>query len=112
LTVDHNQYVVKVSAERTDADGTVHVRVTLRAQYGTRSVCIVRGFENLDQWSYAWLKPDFVPIDVIAITPGVVCRLIKWAHQAGWNPAEVKSNVELRVSADDVRRLLEPGLTA
>jgi hypothetical protein len=82
------------------------LRVTVKAQYGVRAVCLVRGLSRRSFWH------DFPDVEqarneAISITPKVVCGLIRLALERGWEPEVSRSNFNLAVDRDVVRALAE-----
>ena len=100
-TVDGRDYSVSISTAGFDQDKNVRLRISFRAQFGTRSFCLVRGLTNRSFWQ------DYPDIEAmraaaISITPGIVCGLIRLAHNEGWNPDASKSNFELAVDREEL----------
>ncbi len=81
----------------------VLMRVTFRAQFGTRSVCLVRGITN--QSAYESSREEMKKR--ISITPRVVCEMIRQAHRAGWDPVGSRKNFECAVDREVVRGICE-----
>jgi hypothetical protein len=104
MTVDGKPYEASLNATYPDDSGPIAIRVTIRADYGHRSVCIFRGFTNLEYWfNYG----EYDPEKVIAITPRVIADLIRFAHTQGWDPDRSKSNVEIEADNSVIRQLME-----
>jgi hypothetical protein len=108
-TVDGRAYLVSVSPADLDEEDNVRLRVTFRAEFGARSVCLVRGLTNRAYWQD---HSEFEKYNatVISITPQIVCGLIRLAHQAGWDPEASKSNFEFLADRDVVRALAKSTL--
>jgi hypothetical protein len=102
--IDGRDYLVSISAARYDAKlNVVPMRVTFRAQFGTRSVCLVRGITN--QSFYESSREEMKKR--ISITPKVVCEMIRAAHRAGWDPEGSRTNFEWIVDREVVRTVSE-----
>jgi hypothetical protein len=103
-TVDGRDYSVSISPAGFDQDKNVRLRVSFRAQFGTRSVCLVRGLTNRCFWQD---HPEIKEMRAasISITPRIVCGLIHLALREGWAPDASKSNFELSVNRDVIRML-------
>jgi hypothetical protein len=101
-TVDGQNYSVSISAEAIDSEGNVPLRVSFRAEFGSRSVCQVRGLSNRSAWH------DY-PEETsrISITPRIVCELIRIAHLHGWDPVGSKSNIEIALNQELVQALVD-----
>jgi hypothetical protein len=104
-TIDGKPYSVSISAGKIDREGDVHLRVTFRALYGTRSVCLVRGVTNRSYW-HDYPDVESMRERSISLTPRVVCELVRLAHRAGWAPATVRSNFRVDVTRDDIRAIV------
>ena len=103
-TIDGKPYAVYVSPGDVDHEDSIRLRVTFRALFGTRSVCLVRGLTNRSYWR------DYPDIEQmrersISLTPKIVCGLVRLAIRAGWSPEDAKSNFEFEATKDDVRAL-------
>jgi hypothetical protein len=81
----------------------VSLRVTFRAEFGTRSFCLVRGLTNNYYYNYYSFYPD--PMPMISVTPKIICKLVELAHQRGWDPESSKSNFDLPVDWETIRAL-------
>src|SRR5437868_13297718 len=102
--IDGRDYAVSISDTAPDREGNVRMRVSFRAQFGSRSVCLVRGLTNRSFWQ------DYPEIEkmraaAISITPKIVCGMIRLARQAGWDPDASRSNFELSLDQEAVRGL-------
>jgi hypothetical protein len=112
LTVNDRPYTAWIICDRIDEAGNAHIHVTLRAEYGTRSFCLIRGLTNFHYWSYDWWSANAVCPEPVAVTPRVLSRLIPWAHDARWNPADSKSNCHLQLSPEECRQMTAPETSA
>jgi len=101
--VDGRDYLVPISDAGFDGQLRVCMRVTFRAQFGTRSVCLVRGITN--QSSYESSPQEMKKR--ISITPKVVCEMIREAHRAGWDPVGSRTNFEWVVDREVVREICQ-----
>jgi len=102
--LEGREYAVSISAGDMDAQEDVHVRISFRALFGTRSVCLVRGVTNRSYWH------DYPDIDIfvkesISLTPRIVRALIILAHSEGWDPETSNANFELFVTKDAIRAI-------
>jgi hypothetical protein len=104
FTVDGRAYLVSVSPGDLDEEKNVRLRVTFRADFGTRSACLVRGLKSRSYWQDYGEFEKFLAAR-ISITPQIVCGLIRLAHQAGWDPVASKSNFEYQADRDIIRSL-------
>jgi len=50
--------------------------------------------------------PDFDPAKTFAITPRVMCELIRYALDNGWNPAYSKSQCEIQLVTDNLLAII------
>lgn len=103
--VDGREYAVTIAAAGRDSEENVQMRVTIRAQFASRSVCVLRGLTKRAYWV------DYPNFDVqgagaISITPQAICVLIRHARQQGWNPEASKSNFELTIDNEVFRALM------
>lgn len=103
--VDGRDYAVTIATAGLDAEENVQMRATIRAQFGSRSVCIVRGLTSRAYW-LDYPNVDTHDAGAISITPQAVCVLIRHARQHGWDPEGAKSNFELRIDNDEFRTLM------
>lgn len=106
LIVDGQAYEASVTAIHGEA---VELRVTLRAFFGTRSFCTLRGLTNFAYYyNYGyWNDPNYnESSDVISVTPRMLAALVAFARENGWAPETEKSNVELTVSNETAKSLL------
>ena len=104
MTVDGRPYVASVNATYPEGIGPLAMRVTVRAEYGYRSVCTFRGLTNQEYWfNYG----EYNPNTVIAITPRVIAGLIRFALGQGWDPVHSKSNVEIETDNTVIRDLMQ-----
>ena len=82
------------------------MHVAFRAQFGSRSVCLVRGLTNRSFW-HDYPNVEQMREQAISITPLVISALIRLAHQSGWNPAASKSNFELQADRELIRKIAD-----
>ena len=101
-SVDDNSYTVSVHECGYESSGGVKMAVTIKAEYGTGSFCIVEGMVNREYWHD---YPDFSPTR-ISITPRVVCEIIRHAHSTGWNPTYDKSNCRIQLDNEALCQLM------
>ena len=97
LGVDDLPYVACVSENGRTADDGVKLRVIVQAEYGRRSLCVISGMVNRDYWL------DFPNNDMsntFAITPRVICELIRHALANGWVPTESKTQASVKLDND------------
>jgi len=99
------EYAVSISAAKLDEQGNVALHISIRADFGTRSFCTVRGVTNRSFWHD---YPDIEEMRKIAIsiTPRHLSALIARAHSSGWNPGASKSNFELLATRMDIQALI------
>ena len=98
LVVDDLQYIACVSENGRTEDGGIKLRVVVQADYGHESLCVISGMVNRDYWM------DFPNNDMektFAITPRVICELIRYALNNGWDPN--KSKTQASVELDNGR---------
>src|SRR5579872_3624195 len=89
--IDGRDYAVSISDTGIDREGNIPLRVSFRAQFGSRSVCLVRGLTNRSFW-HDYPEIEKMRAAAISITPKIVCDLIRLAHRKGWEPEKSKSN--------------------
>jgi len=97
LVVDELPYIACVSDNGRTEDGGLNLRVIIQADYGLESLCVIAGMVNRDYWY------DFPDIDIektFAITPRVICELIRYALDNGWSPAESKTQASIVLDND------------
>ena len=97
LVVDGNRYIACVSENGRVSDGGVKLRVIVRAQYGCESLCVISGMVNRDYW---YDFPDIELEKTFAITPRVICELIRHALANGWSPIESKTQMLVEIDND------------
>ena len=93
---------MSISDTGFDQKFNVRMRVTFRAQFGTRSVCLMRGLTNQSHYEN---REELEKR--ISITPKVVCELIRQAHREGWDPEGSRTNFEWFVDREVVRGICE-----
>jgi hypothetical protein len=92
FVVDGREFEVSLTAAYREV---VHLHVTVRALFGFRSFCLMRGLRNLDYfYNYGECAADTTAEteDRISITPRMIASLIRLARQRGWSPEMSKSN--------------------
>ena len=105
FAVDGNRYVVSITATY---EARVMLRVTIRAAFGNRSYCTVKGLQNVDYYhNYGyWDDETFSEAsDTISITPRLIASLIRYARDNGWSPESSKSNRQLEITNLDAKSL-------
>jgi hypothetical protein len=95
---------VSISDAAIDQEGNVPLQISIRAQFGSRSVCLVRGLTNRSVW-HDYPETEKMRAAAISITPKVVCGLIRLAQRDGWDPGASNSNFELSADLDVIRAL-------
>ena len=106
MVVDGQRYLASVTATYDDA---VNLRVTIRADFGTRSFVAITGLHNFDYFHHYghWSNEGFSETkDTIEITPRVLAVLIQYARNNGWSPESEKSNRHLELTNVDAKSLL------
>lgn len=99
IETDTGQYSAKVVSGKPDEHEAVALRVVIRAEYGTRSFCTIRGLEN--DTRLAHLVGNTSNLEPIEITPLTITRLIEAAHERGWNPSEDRTNFEMMIDNEE-----------
>ncbi len=92
FVVDGREFEVSLTAVYRDV---VHLRVTVRALFGFRSFCVVRGLRNFDYfYNYGECASDATAESDarVSVTPWMIASLIRLAVQRGWSPKLSKSN--------------------
>jgi hypothetical protein len=105
FTVDGHRYKVSVTAIY---DAHVNLRVAVRAEFGNRSYCTIKGLRNVDYYyNYGyWDNPTFSETsDTVSITPRLIASLIRYARNNGWSPETSKSNLQLEITNEDAKSL-------
>lgn len=102
----HNKqpYLYSVSDRGRDNNKNVILSVTIRADYASRSVCLFRGILSRSYW-HDYPEVEQTKQGTVPITPGLISKLIDYAHAQGWDPATSRSNIELTVDNEVVRLL-------
>lgn len=106
--VDGRNYVVSITA-LSRGDQPIDLRVTIQANFGWRSVCIIRGLKNYGYYrNYGyWQKPDYSERrDTVSVTPRLIAELIRWSHRQGWTPECCKSNARLEMDNETAKALV------
>ena len=99
LVVDELPYIACVSENGRTQDGGVKLRVIAQAEYGCESLCVISGMVNRDYWF------DFPNIDLentFAITPRVICELIRYSLNNGWSPTKSKTQALIEIDNDQL----------
>lgn len=97
LVVDKLPYIAFVSENGYTDDGGVRLRVIVQSEYGYESLCVIAGMVNRNYWL------DFPNIDIektFAITPRIICELIRYALANGWSPTESKTQFLIEIDND------------
>ena len=105
MVVDGQRYFASVTATYGDA---VNLRVTIRADFGTRSFVAITGLRNFDYFHHYghWLNESYsVGADTIEITPRMLAALIRYASSNGWKPASEKPNRQIELTNLDAKSL-------
>ena len=95
--VDGDNYVASIAECGYDESGGLRLRVTVTADFGTKSTCMFEGLINREYWHD---YPDFDPARTISITPKTICELIRYARNNGWDPVSSKSNQRIQLTND------------
>jgi hypothetical protein len=103
--IDGREYVVSISCGEIDEAEEVHLCVSFRALFGSRSVCLVRGVTNRSFW-HDYPDVEKMISESISLSPKVVCVLIHRAHLEGWNPERSKSNFEMFATKETIRAIV------
>ena len=104
LVVDDLQYIACVSENGRTEDGGIKLRVVAQADYGHESLCVISGMVNRDYWM------DFPDNDMektFAITPRVICELIRYALNNGWDPNKSKTQASVELDNDRLFAIME-----
>jgi hypothetical protein len=101
--VDDLAYTACINENGTTADWGVKLSVAIKAEYGTRSLCVVNGMVNRGYWMD---YPDFDPAKAFSITPRVVCELIRHALCDGWSPMANKSQHQVHLENEDLLKII------
>ena len=97
LVVDDLPYIACVSENGRTTDGGVKLRVVVQADYGHESLCVISGMVNRDYWLDF---PDNDMSKTFAITPRVICELIRHALAHGWAPTASKTQASAELDND------------
>jgi hypothetical protein len=103
--VDGHRYEVSVTATY---EAHVKLRVTIRADFGSRSFCTIKGLHNVDYYyNYGyWDDETFSEVsETISVTPHLITSLIRYARSKGWSPETSKSNQQLEITNLDAKSL-------
>ena len=101
-----NPYVVSIGVRDITDAGEVRISLTVRAEYGEKSFCKIRGLVNRSYW-HDYPDVEEMRKQSIAITPAIVCKLIRQAHQSGWNPVESKSDFVMDIDNHEFKKIAE-----
>ncbi|MEM9940488.1 MAG: hypothetical protein AAF939_02785 [Planctomycetota bacterium] len=102
--VDQLPYTACITEHGISEDGGIQLGVAIKADYGLRSLCLIRGTVNRSYWMD---YPDFDPNKSFSITPRVVCDLIRFAIANVWSPATSKSQMEFRVDNQKLSSIIQ-----
>ena len=94
FVVGNHPYTACVNENGTTADWGVKISVAIKAEYGTCSLCLIKGMVNREYWKD---YPNYDPAKAFSITPRVICRLIQHALKNGWDPIASKSNCNIQL---------------
>ncbi len=97
--VDNQRYDASLTALYAD---TIHLRLTIRADFGYRSFYTFNGLQNFD---YYHNYGHWDAIESIAITPRLISALIRYARRNGWEPESSKSNQQINLTNRDAESL-------
>ena len=100
LIVDNQHYTVGLSGGPFDSDEMVPIRLSIRAEFGHRSFCTVRGLVNSWRYGGYWYDDSATPTN-IQITPASCCEIIRLARKRGWSPDRQKTNFEMEISSEE-----------
>lgn len=101
FNVDNQRYEASLTAKYADA---IQLRLTIRADFGNHSFCTFSGLQNFDYYHNYGRWDD---IDSIAITPRLICALIRYARRNGWEPEASKSNRQIDLTNPAAKSLLD-----
>jgi hypothetical protein len=99
FVVDSQRYEASLTALYADA---IHLRLTIRADFGYRSFCTFNGLQNFD---YYHNYGQWDAIESVAITPRMISALIRYARRKGWDPESCKSNQQISLTNQDADSL-------
>jgi len=105
VVVDGRRYLASVTASYAE---TVQLRVTIRADFATRSFATIHGLRNFDYFHHYgnWSNEDYCEsTDTIAITPRMLAALIRYVRQNGWNPDSEIANRRIELTNVDAKTL-------
>lgn len=92
VIVDGFPYLYWIREMPYDKLDAVPLRIVFRADFGHRSFCTITGLTNREYWhDFPIWNPDVT----IAVTPRVVCNLIRYARTQGWDPVGTSANYSL-----------------
>ncbi len=101
--VDGENYVASITECGFDESGAVRLHVTVTAEFGTNSTCILEGLTNRKFWHD---YPNFDPDRTISITPKAICQLIRFARSNGWDPLSCRSNQRMQLTNECFARII------
>jgi hypothetical protein len=102
--VDGQSFLLSIADGKIDQEGNVPIQITCRAEFGARSVCLIRGLTNRSFW-HDYPEIEEMRANAISITPKVACDLIRHARQLGWDPEACKSNFEMAADHELLKML-------
>ncbi|MDB5335928.1 MAG: hypothetical protein JWN70_1547 [Planctomycetaceae bacterium] len=100
--IEGQEYAVSISGGKINADGDVPLRISIRAHYGHRSFCLVRGVTNRSFW-HDYPNIEEMRKNAISLAPRQACDLIALAHRLGWNPVVSRSNFEFVATKETIQ---------
>ena len=92
--VDDQPYTACVNENGTTPDWGVKLSVAIKAEYGSHSLCLIKGMVNREYWND---YPNFDHAKTFSITPRVICGLIRHALKNGWDPVGSKSQCNIQL---------------
>ena len=106
FVVDNRAYTACVNENGTTADWGVKLSVAIKAEYGMHSLCLITGMVNRAYWMD---YPDFDHKKAFSITPRVICGLIQYALNNGWQPMDSKSQCNIQLDNKDLLAIIADG---
>lgn len=100
FVVDGQRYLASLTANYEEF---VRLRVTVRADFGTRSFCTFNGLHNFD---YYFNYGHWNETDTITVTPRLIAVLIRYGRHNGWNPEASKSNCQIDITNTNAKAIL------
>ena len=106
FVVDDRAYTACVNENGATADWGVKLSVAIKAEYGMHSLCLITGMVNRAYWMD---YPDFDHKKAFSITPRVICGLIQYALNDGWQPMDSKSQCNIQLDNKDLLAIIADG---